>query len=299
MNASTRLVRIVFAVALSWNAIAQQAPGQTPGAAPGTAPAGQQGRRPPIQPAELSVRSHSVSVAGRLEPRSRTTHLTEAAGYIQAVMVREGQAITASQPLFSIQRTEVGQTFKPVVTVSRVDGVVSQVLLQVNDEVKSGEAAVVVVSTDRYTLNAAVSDKDAFKVPVGQKVVGRSPDGKELSGTLTSRSQEPDYATGLFSLTFDFPRNPGASVGTMLIIELPIDQSQGIYVRRDLVVRRYGKFFLWVVGPGNVLESREVRLGEVYGEEVRIAAGLTVGERYLTRLTGRERAGAALGAPGN
>jgi multidrug efflux pump subunit AcrA (membrane-fusion protein) len=262
-------------------------PGATP-AAPAVAP---RPAAPRIATAEPAERSQSVAVAGRLRPQSRIAHQATAAGYVSQILVREGQAVDEGAPLFSIERNEVGRTFKPVVVESRVKGVVSEVLVDLTKEVKAGDAGVVVVATDSYTLEAKISDKDAFKVAIGQRVIGRSPDGSRFAGTLTARSQEPDYQTGLFSLTFEFPRAPGASIGTMLIVDLPTDTRRGIFVNRDILVRRYGKFYIWVVTPDNVLEAREVGVGAVYGEQIQLERGLAVGERYLSRINGREKAG--------
>jgi multidrug efflux pump subunit AcrA (membrane-fusion protein) len=114
---------------------------------------------------------------------------------------------------------------------------------------------------------------------------------------LHYRSQEPDYQTGLFSLTFHFPNTQRTHIGEFVMVELPIDRTRGLFVRRDLVVRRYGKYFLWIVDENQQLEAREVKLGEIFGDLVEIQEGLREGERYLTRLTGREKEGAQVGSP--
>ena len=62
------------------------------------------------------------------------------------------------------------------------------------------------------------------------------------------------------------------------------------------MIRRYGKYFLWIVNADRELEAREVVLGPTYGDRVMIRQGLNVGERYLTRLTGREKEGAKIDA---
>jgi multidrug efflux pump subunit AcrA (membrane-fusion protein) len=288
---------VFAALVIAAAAAAQQGPGGAAAQRPvATQPATARNNSVPrIAAAELSERSQYVSVAGRLKPQSRITHQATAAGYVRQIAVREGQAVVVGQPLFTIERNEVGSTFKPVVVESRVRGVVSEVLVALTKEVRTGDAAVVVVATDSYSLEARISDKDAFKVAVGQQVVGRSPDGARFTGVLVSRSQEPDYQTGLFSLTFDFPRAPGASIGTLLILELPTDTKRGVFVNRDIVVRRYGKFFVWIVKADNTLEAREVRVGPVYGTQIQIEGGLAPGERYLTRINGREKNGMSLG----
>jgi HlyD family secretion protein len=261
---------------------AQQGPGGRPGPAPG----------PPVAVAAEAERSHTISVGGRLEPLVRVEHQVTAAGTVLAVAVAEGQTVSRGQLLFSINKDELTGKYRPVQVTSRVDGLVASVAVQVEDEVSSGEAGVTVIGTGGYSLKATVSDKDAFKVEVGQQVAGRTPGGSELAGVLVNRSLEPDYSSGLFLLSFEFADGQKTHVGEYLLIDLPVDKARGIFVPRELVVRRYGRYYLWVVGGDNLLEAREVVLGELFGDQVLIEEGLTAGERYLARLSGREKEGA-------
>ena len=254
------------------------------------APAGPPRR---IATATEVVRSQTAQVAGRLRPRARITHDVPVAGIVRGVTVEPGDPVDVGSPLFSVERNEVGQTFRPAVVVSRIDGVVSQVFVEVEEEVQAGDSGVLVVGSDGYILEAEISDKDASNVSVGQTVIARTRDGLELAGTLAQRSQEPDYETGLFSLTFRFPEAPSARVGAFVIIELPTESVQGIFVPRDAIDRRYGRYYLWVVDEAEgVFRRQEVSLGETIGESVLIQSGIEAGTRYLPRLTGREREGA-------
>lgn len=254
--------------------------------------------RSPIAIAQVSQQSHTITVGGRLEPQSRIVHKTSSSGYIQSVRVREGQLVQAGEELLSIKRKDdVMDLYKPVPVTARITGRVSEVLVQVEAEVNAGEPAVVVLGTEGYVLEANVSDKDAFRIDIGQQVSGLTAGGTTISGVLLSRSQEPDYSTGLFELTFQFPDSQRVGVGEFVLIDLPVDRVRGLFVPRDVVVRRYGKFFLWIVNESQALEAREVTLGPVFGDLVLIKDGLQPGERYLRRLTGREREGAAVGAP--
>jgi len=252
----------------------------------------------PIAVAQLSRQSHTITVGGRLEPQVRIVHKTSSGGFIQSVSVLEGQLVEAGEELLSIKRKDdVMDLYKPVPLTARIAGRVSEVLVQVEAEVSAGEPAVVVLGTQGYVLKANASDKDAFRIAIGQPVSGQTAGGTMISGILLSRSQEPDYSTGLFELTFQFPGNQRVSVGEFVLIELPVDRVRGLFVLRDMVVRRYGKFFLWIVNESQVLEAREVSLGPVFGDLVLIREGLQPGERYLRRLTGREREGATVAAP--
>lgn len=286
---------LLTAVSVSAQHGGRAGPPPGPGAGSGQAEGAD---RSPIAIAQVSQQSHTITVGGRLQPQSRIVHKTSSSGYIQSVRVREGQLVQAGEELLSIKRKDdVMDLYKPVPVTARIAGRVSEVLVQVEAEVNAGEPAVVVLGTEGYVLEANVSDKDAFRIDIGQQVSGLTAGGTTISGVLLSRSQEPDYSTGLFELTFQFPDSQRVGVGEFVLIDLPVDRVRGLFVPRDVVVRRYGKFFLWIVNESQALEAREVTLGPVFGDLVLIKDGLQPGERYLRRLTGREREGAAVGAP--
>lgn len=286
---------LLTAVSVSAQHGGRAGPPPGPGAGSGQAEGAD---RSPIAIAQVSQQSHTITVGGRLEPQSRIVHKTSSSGYIQSVRVREGQIVQAGEELLSIKRKDdVMDLYKPVPVTARITGRVSEVLVQVEAEVNAGEPAVVVLGTEGFVLEANVSDKDAFRIDIGQQVSGLTAGGTTISGVLLSRSQEPDYSTGLFELTFQFPDSQRVGVGEFVLIDLPVDRVRGLFVPRDVVVRRYGKFFLWIVNESQALEAREVTLGPVFGDLILISNGLQPGERYLRRLTGREREGAAVGAP--
>jgi len=134
---------------------------------------------------------------------------------------------------------------------------------------------------------------------LGQEVTATTTREVKIKGFLAYRSREPDYDTGLFMLTFHFPERRQGHIGEFVIINLPVDRESGIFVKRDVVTRRYGAYYLWIVNGEQELEAREVVLGTVYGDVVKIHAGLESGERYLSQLTGREKEGSKVDASGS
>jgi len=300
MRKAAIVVMILSGLLVGIRAPAQQGPGGRPGGGAGSNPA-QAGAADgsPIAVAQVSEQSHSITVGGRLEPESRIVHKISAGGFVQSISVREGQPVEAGQELVSVKRKDdVMELYKPVPLVARISGRVSEVLVQPEAEVSAGDPAVVILGTAGYVLQANVSDKDAFRIDVGQQVTGHTAGGEAIRGVLLSRSAEPDYDTGLFELTFQFPNSQRVAIGEFVLIDLPLDRVRGLFVLRDAVVRRYGNFYLWMVNESQVLEARKITLGPVFSDLVLIREGLEPGERYLRRLTGREREGAPVaGAP--
>ena len=275
---------------------AQHGPGG--GGRPG-AQSGQPRGGSPVAAAEVTEQFHTISLGGRLEPKSRIVHQTTSSGYVQSVLVTEGQSVETGQELLTIKRKDdVMDLYKPAVVMARIPGRISEVLVQTGDEVNSGQPAVVIISTAEYLLKAKVSDKDAFRINIGQRVSGSTANGRTISGVLRSRSQEPDYQTGLFGLNFVITNTGKVNIGEFVLLQLPIDRTRGIFVSRDAVIRRYGSFFVWVVNDADALNAREVTLGEEFEDLVQIAEGLKPGERYLVRLIGREKEGDSIGPAG-
>jgi HlyD family secretion protein len=244
-----------------------------------------------IKEAEISIRVNSIFVAGRLELKSRIIYNSTVFGSVGELFVNIGDQVQTGHHLLRIDRNDIGQSYKPVYVDSRISGVVSEINSQIYSDIQAGSPVITIVSTDSYIIDTVISDKDAFKIKVGQKVLGVNPDGLNLRGTLTGRSQEPDYNTGLFNLNFEFPKTEGFYIGSFILIKLETDQFEGIFINRDLLVRRYGKYFIWIIDSENKLTAREVKSGTVFGDDMQIISGLNSGERYLAKITGKETEG--------
>ena len=126
---------------------------------------------------------------------------------------------------------------------------------------------------------------------IGDTVTGKAVGGESLSGKLVARSPEPDYRTGLYTLTFRFPNVASAYLGQFVAIELPVGATSGIFIPQSVLVRRYGRYFVWTVTPENTLRTIPVTPGPVFGSVVLIKEGLDEGDSFLTRVSGREREG--------
>jgi len=259
----------------------------------------QNGSRDLISVAQESQQFHTISVGGRLQPKNRIVHKSYSEGIIRSVAVEEGDFVETGDILFTTGRKDdVEKVYEPFAVTARISGYVSEVFIQKDDEIEGGEEAVVILGNAGYVLKAYVSDKDASKLEIGQKITATTTGEHEINGVLTYRSREPDYDTGLFTLTFHFPESAQGYIGQFVIIDLPVDNESGIFVKRDIIIRRYGAYYIWIVTAEKELEAREVILGPVYGNVVKINRGLETGERYLNRLTGREKEGSKVDASG-
>lgn len=244
----------------------------------------------PAQPGRM------VTVGGRLQPRSKIVHTVPVAGYVEDILVRVGDRVSEGQLLARLTRGVVGETFRPALLESRMAGVVSAVQIYEKQEVGAGSAAVTILDDRSLTLEAALSDRDARDIrALGRiEVTGVTPEGKSFTGKIVQLSLEPDYATGLFTLTMEFPRAPDMFLGMVLFVDLPARKAEGITVETTALVFSGEQAFLWLLDDENLLRRRPVISGQNQGINTLILEGLSPGERYIRQPGGREEEGLGL-----
>ncbi len=228
-----------------------------------------------------------------MAPLRRIDHSAGVAGVVSQVFSRPGSPVQAGTPILSITRESPGESYQPVLVRSRISGRVADIKPALGSEVGPSTVVASVIDDSSLTLEALMSDRDAQRVRALdiQSVRGVSAEGREFRGSLSALSLEPDYATGLFTARFLFPAQAGASVGTVLFIDLPVSEVRGVFVDRALIQRRFGRSFLWAMGTDDRLALMEVRTGALFDREIAILGGIEEGTRILRRLTGKEREG--------
>ncbi len=233
----------------------------------------------------------TTKVGGRLTPAATVAHTSPANGIVRSVFVSPGQYVRAGDRLFNVERDDLSGSYVPAVVTARVNGMVSAIAVKPNSAVKNGEAGVSIIDPGVLYLNALVSDKDANALREGIPVTAAAPNGQVLQGSIKSRPPEPDYATGLFTVGFEFPGAPAALLGQFATVDLPLGRLRGIFLPQDALNRMYGRYQVWIIDSEQKLQERRVTIGAIYGTQVEIKEGLAVGETILLKRTGRERAG--------
>ena len=234
----------------------------------------------------------TTKVGGRLTPAATVAHTAPANGIVRSIFVSAGQYVRAGDRLFNVERDDLSGSYVPAVVTARVSGMVSAIAVKPNGAIKNGEAGVSIIDPGVLYLNALVSDKDANALREGVPVTATAPNGQVLQGSIKSRPPEPDYATGLFTVGFEFPNVPATLLGQFATVDLPLGRLRGIFLPQDALMRMYGRYQVWIIDSEQKLQERRVTIGAIYGTQVEIKEGLAVGETILLKRTGRERAGA-------
>jgi membrane fusion protein (multidrug efflux system) len=87
--------------------------------------------------------------------------------------------------------------------------------------------------------------------------------------------------------------NPDALLrpGMFLAVSLRRDEVEALMVPEQALVPEQSRQYVWVVGPADVAEKREVRTGRRRPGQVEIVEGLAAGERVVTEGTQKVQAG--------
>ena len=154
----------------------------------------------PVAVAGAAGSGRVITVGGRIIPNRKISHAFSVEGYVDALLVSPGDRIQKGDPLIRLTREVVGETYRPVILESRIDGVVSEVHVYESQQVSSGTAGVTILDDRYFLLEASLSDRDARAVRnLGTSPVkGISPEGEEYSG----KNQGYHYRTGLFNRPF-------------------------------------------------------------------------------------------------
>ena len=182
------------------------------------------------------------------------------------------------------------KTYKPVILESRIDGIVSEVHVYESQQVSSGTQGVTVLDDRFFLLEASLSDRDARAVRnmAGFAVKGVSPEGDEFSGKIRDITTEPDYKTGLFTLTMQFSPQAGLYLGTVLFVDLPVEKPSGISIEKTALIPDQPKPTVWVFSSQGLLEMRQVTPGQEKEENIEISRGISEGEQYVRKPDGKE-----------
>jgi RND family efflux transporter MFP subunit len=163
-----------------------------------------------------------------------------------------------------------------------------QTVMVLQDE-SSLELRVNVSERDWVLGNAGLSRDQVTKI-IRPRVRITSLGGRLFSGYLKEMSNSADPVTRTFQVTFGFAGPNDANVspgmtGSVIVERGKINTSEttGLAVPLDLVVADPdGNPFVWMVNPASMRANKQpVELGELFGGNANIAAGLSIGDRII------------------
>ncbi|MDR2840728.1 MAG: efflux RND transporter periplasmic adaptor subunit, partial [Paludibacter sp.] len=188
------------------------------------------------------------------------------------------------------QAQSANVTASGVMVVSPISGYVKNLLVNQGEYVSLGQSIATISQNNRLQLRAEVPESyfkslkninsANFKPAYGDRVYKLA----DLNGRLLSFGKSTDRQSPYIPITFEFDNTddiPAGSYAEVYLLSVP--QNNVISVPVSALVEEQGLYFVYLQLGDEIYKKQEVTLGQENGESLQIIAGLTVGDKIVTK----------------
>jgi cobalt-zinc-cadmium efflux system membrane fusion protein len=169
-------------------------------------------------------------------------------GFVESILVSEGQYVTAGQPLATINKNQ---------------RVVLKANVSLRDAPMLGN-----VQEANFTL---VQNKKSYNT-------------RDLHGRLLSVGKTTSSNSPFIPLHFSIDKQPEMLPGSFAEVYLKTSAiNNALVIPASALVEEQGIFYAYVQTEGESFQKRELKLGANDGQQVQILSGLSEGERVVTK----------------
>ncbi len=175
------------------------------------------------------------------------------------------------------------------------DGYVLKKLKDVGDMATPGYPLFVIGNTD-FVYYAQLDESLLPYVRLGQEVTVHIVNlGKTVKGKIIELNPNIDPKNRSFSIKVKIPQLEGISSGMYGVLNLTIKGREKIIIPKSAVIEWNQLKAVYKVGTDNIIRLTYVKLGEDYGNEVEVIAGLEEGDVIIIRNVEKACDGCKLG----
>ncbi len=167
--------------------------------------------------------------------------------------------------------------------VSPLTGIVSGKSVDVGATVFPGMPLLTVEEEGHYRLEASTPESLLGKIRVRQEI-SFALEGivRQYTGRVAEIVPKVDPLSRTFTVKLDIP-SKGVRSGQFGRAYFPVGEKRGITIPGSAIIERGQLTSVWTVDARNIARMRLVKPGETYGSRVEILAGLSDGDRIVTR----------------
>ena len=173
---------------------------------------------------------------------------------------------------------------------SPVDGVITEMTADENYRVNTESTLFKVSDSQNMRAEVKLSDGDIKNIEVGQRVEITSdslPDNEKIEGAVSqisgvaekSSSLDESNTTVKIQLNETRGLKPGATITATIFYK---ESRNVVKIPYSSVINENGKYYAFVVGNGNKVSKKEIRVGVTDDSSYEILSGVSVGERVVT-----------------
>lgn len=213
--------------------------------------------------------------------------VAEAAERVAAARFTSAQnAVREKIAMIGVQSAQLGLARQNLVeTVVRAPfaGLIEGRHVAIGTYVQSGQSIATLVSTSTLRFRAAVPERYARGLRIGQKVrlrIELSQQERDVAITRLSPTLDPSSRALSFEASFE-NRDQSLRPGLFVEAEIILDpDAKAIVVPTSTIVRFAGVDKVWKV-EGEVIRGQSIRIGRQEGDQTEITLGLNEGDRIL------------------
>lgn len=238
-----------------------------------------------VTPAVQGEINDYIEINGDVQTDTSVDVFSDTNGEVARLYVRVGQTVEAGETIAEVDPSRPGQNFSLSPVRAPISGTITRLPARVGAQVTPSSPVAQVSRTNDLEISVDVAERFISKVSRGLPAVvslDAFPD-RRFNATVTDLSPVVDPLTRTLEVTLRFDRpDPGIRAGMFAEVRIITEQKDNIVkVPSDVVIRRFGDTFVYVVTEENTAERRSVNPGIEIDNKLEITEGLAPEERVV------------------
>lgn len=238
-----------------------------------------------VTPAVQGEINDYIEINGGVQTTTSIDVFSDTAGEIVRVPARVGQTVQAGDVIAEVDPSRPGQNFALSPVRAPITGTITRLPARVGSQVSPASPVAQISRTNELEIVVSLAERFISKVRVGLPAVIRLdafPD-QQFNATVTELSPVVDPLTRTLEVTLRFTRpDPRVRAGMFAEVRIITEQKDNIVkVPADVMIRRFGDNFVFVVQEDDTVSRRVVTPGIEIDNKLEITSGLEPGERVV------------------
>ena len=235
-----------------------------------------------VTPAIRGEINDYIEVNGDVETTASIDVYSDAAGEVARLYVGIGQYVRADQTLAEIDPSRPGQNFTLSPVKAPIAGTITRLPVRVGSKINQSAPIAQISRTSELEIVVQIAERFISKVREGLPAVVRLdafPE-RDFSAVVSELNPVVDPMTRTLEVTLRFDGDiDRVRAGMYAEVRIITERKENIVkVPADVLIRRFGENFVFVVGDDETVERRVVNPGIEIDNKLEITEGLEAGE---------------------
>ncbi|MCG8479733.1 MAG: efflux RND transporter periplasmic adaptor subunit [Spirochaetales bacterium] len=235
-----------------------------------------------VTPAVRGEINDYIEINGDVRTTASVDVFSFVAGEVARLNVRVGRRVRAGDVIAEVDPSRPGQNFSLSPVRAPIDGTITLVPVNVGSQVSQTSPIAQISLTDELEIIVRVAERFISRVREGLPAVinlDAFPD-RQFSATVGELSPVVDPLTRTLEMTLRFTQDdPRIRAGMFAEVRIITERKENIVkVPADVMIRRFGDTFVFVVRDDGTVERRSVVPGIEIDNKLEIVSGLVENE---------------------